>query len=404
MTIDYNDVLNYLQTQPKNTVDTPYRLNITNIPTSAFNGQVIFSHSSNLSEWLQDFYFEVSDLGKLLIQGGRYVDLSETVLPSGITNMQACFATTPLTASPVLSDATQDMTMCFYKTFIKDLPTIPNACTILDYAFAKTLIKQSFSLNDNITSAIGCFFNNDITTPNDINSDADVSLCYAKTKIGTTPTIPSDYQKDLSFAFYGDDSLTQGTNIPSGVTNMTSCFEGCSALSLIKDWELDVTKVDMTDCFKGASNLSRIEMPTSTVKEKADDYYFYLLYFYNVDGQRRCKYLVYQKDGVLLQSGDTVVYNNTMRLFFNSDELILADFQIDNNLNVTGDLDNHKLDDLFNHHLTFGDNFTPDIHHKWLVVNAIDPEHVISNAFVKRSEYDALLERLKALETKTATL
>ena len=70
-------------------------------------------------------------------------------------------------------------------------------------------------------------------------------------KFGTMP-----YVTDMRSCFNGCTSLIQVSDIPNSVTDMRSCFNGCTSLVQVSDIPNSVT--DMYSCFKGCTKLERV--------------------------------------------------------------------------------------------------------------------------------------------------
>lgn len=99
VTVAFEDLDAWLQEQPENTASTPYELNITELT-------------------VQDLYssFNTGTLGYILHTNNfKYVDLSATVLPSGVTSLSATFQ---------------------YCATLVEAPIIPDGVISADYAFA----------------------------------------------------------------------------------------------------------------------------------------------------------------------------------------------------------------------------------------------------------------------------
>ena len=74
-------------------------------------------------------------------------------------------------------------------------------------------------------------------------------------KFGTMP-----YVTDMQSCFSGCTSLVQVSNIPDSVTDMRSCFNGCTKLEQIPNIPNSVT--NMFNCFKGCTKLEQVpELP-----------------------------------------------------------------------------------------------------------------------------------------------
>ena len=63
---------------------------------------------------------------------------------------------------------------------------------------------------------------------------------------------------DLSHRFENLTGLRSVTGIPSTVTDMTSCFSGCTSLETIRKWSADTDNVTMTGCFTDCGSLTAV--------------------------------------------------------------------------------------------------------------------------------------------------
>ena len=182
-TVAFSDLNTWLQAQPVNTASTPYELNITGLTVSDIRNS---STSGTLGNVLR-------------ANKTKYVDLSSTSIPNGVTSLYRCFySCTSLTEAPVIPNGVTNMDACFHScTSLTEAPVIPNGVTNMSYCFQ------------------GC------------------------TSLTETPVIPSSVT-NLSFCFSNCTSLITAnlknpTNISTATTgNFASMFMGCTALTTIK--------------------------------------------------------------------------------------------------------------------------------------------------------------------------
>ncbi len=154
----------------------------------------------------------------------KYVDLSATALPEGITNMYNGFRDCAnLVAAPAIPDSVTNMEYCFYHcSSLTAAPAIP----------------------DSVTNMSDCF-----------------NGCSSLT---TAPAIP-DSVTNMQFCFYRCSSLTTAPAIPDGVTNMRYCFYDCSSLT-----GKIVINAEITDINKWEGTFVRVNS-SLTVKVKSND-------------------------------------------------------------------------------------------------------------------------------------
>ena len=153
----------------------------------------------------------------------KYVDLSATTIPDGVTDMQGGFSgCTSLVAAPVIPSGVTNMWQCFKDcTNLVTAPAIPNS----------------------VTNMYGCF-----------------NFC---TSLVSAPEIP-DGVISLESCFYYCTSLVTASEIPNSVTNMVNCFFYCTSLTgeIIINAEITNTS--------GWSNTFFLVPNTVTIKVKSD--------------------------------------------------------------------------------------------------------------------------------------
>ncbi|MBR1912977.1 MAG: leucine-rich repeat protein, partial [Treponema sp.] len=152
----------------------------------------------------------------LTANSSKFVDLSATALPAGITTMEEGFKNcSKLVAAPAIPDSVTNMKYCFsYCSSLTAAPVIP----------------------DGVTDMYNCFYQ-----------------CGSLT---AAPAIP-DGVTDMSRCFYGCSSLTAAPTIPDGVTNMRYCFDGCSSMTTGPS-TIPSGVTDMSYCFRDCSSLTGV--------------------------------------------------------------------------------------------------------------------------------------------------
>ncbi len=153
----------------------------------------------------------------------KYVDLSATTLPDGITSMYNGFRDcTNLVVAPAIPDGVTNMWECFKGcTSLVTAPEIPNT----------------------VTNMYNCF--------------------YFCTSLVSAPEIP-DGVISLEQCFFYCSSLVTASEIPNSVTNMVNCFYYCTSLTgeIIINAEITSTS--------GWSNTFFLVPNTVTIKVKSD--------------------------------------------------------------------------------------------------------------------------------------
>ena len=288
------DLETWLSNQPVNAVDTPYEIEITGLTTSNY-----------------------TDIRTALINNlTKYVDLSETELPVGITSLTSCYSgcknliyapTIPNTVitlentfnhcenlkeSPVIPDSVSDMRLTFnFCKALEEAPELPtnNSLTQLYYTFQYcSSLTGAPVIPDSVTD-IGGMFNlcTSLEIP-PVIPDGVQNMTEAFngcTSLAQAPVIP-DSVLNMNLAFYGCTSLEEAPAIPDSVINMRqtffgctsleigyisseverlqSCYEGCSSLQTIKMKSIDPSTISTyySDVFKGCSNLSEFYTDT----------------------------------------------------------------------------------------------------------------------------------------------
>ena len=266
VTVAFSELDAWLQAQPENTADTPYELNITGLTVSDVG----------------DSYIRET-LGYILRQNRlKYVDLSATELPSGLTILSDCFfecitlikspvipdsvtdmnncftRCTLLTEAPVIPDSVTNISGCFYEcTALTEAPIIPNSVTDMQSCFAFcTSITEAPIIPDSVTSIGGCFSGCTSLSKAPVIPDSvtNISGCFSDcTSITEAPVIP-DSVTDMQSCFAYCTSLTEPPIIPDSVTNISGCFINCVLFT--KPPVIPDSVTDMGGCFHGCTSLT----------------------------------------------------------------------------------------------------------------------------------------------------
>src|SRR5574344_2075675 len=221
-TVAFSDLNAWLSNAAANTADTAYSLNVTGLTESN-------TKSSNTT----------GTIGYVLKNNStKYVNLSDTVIPSSVTNMAFTFyGCTSLVTAPAIPSSVTDMHGTFYGcTSLVTAPAIPSSVTDMAYTF------------------YGC--TSLVTAPAIPSSVTDMSYTfYGCTSLVTAPAIPSSVT-NMYYTFYGCTSLVTAPSIPSSVTDMASAFYGCTSLVTAPAIPSSVT--DMASAFYGCTSLTSV--------------------------------------------------------------------------------------------------------------------------------------------------
>ena len=213
VTVAFEDLDSWLQTQPENTVDTPYELNITGLT------------ASDIGSAIND-----GTLGYILNQNPtKYVDLSNLELPVATSLKNSFVNCKTLIYAPVLPNGVTNMMQTFQQCVnLKEAPVIPNTVTSLNATFTRC-----------------------------------DSLIYG-------PIIPSSVT-DMSYTF-SPSNLIYPPMIPDSVTNMTETFAWCSNLAYKP--AIPESVVTKTDCYYNVTQtlwgVDKSQLDNWSLSENAD--------------------------------------------------------------------------------------------------------------------------------------
>ena len=222
--IDVSKLSGYLASRPENTPAEAYHIKVTGL--TAAN------------------YKSIRDA--LVTNPSKYVDLSATKLPDGITNMDNCFKDcTALVMPPEIPDSVTGMYACFLGcTSLVQSPEIPRNAVDMAHCFADcTSLKKPPVI------------------PHDVG---DMSFCFNGCKsLIQAPEIPNSV-RDMSGCFKGCTALIQAPVIPGHVNNMGICFEGCTSL---KNVQILTEECSLWGyCFRDCTAIERIEVPNKDIR------------------------------------------------------------------------------------------------------------------------------------------
>lgn len=285
-TVAFSEVTDLLTSLEQNTVDTPYKLNVTGLIAS--NVYLSTASSTNCSAF-----------GNAIKGTGKYVDLSPTTIPS-TSYMRSCMTgVTELVVAPTPHSNCQYFEYAFeYCANLVAMPTLPNNTNNLNYAFcACSSLTEVSNIPANVRYMQHCFqgCDNLETMPTFLNTGAtlDLTNCFMNCeKLKYTTTIPTGARSmvecfaycllleetpemgngatDLTRCFLHCTSLKKANLLPTTVTNMTGCFYECTLLETVERVPRATTYIK--ECFYGCSALERINLWNYNSVSTGDNY------------------------------------------------------------------------------------------------------------------------------------
>ena len=212
-TVPFSEFDALLQSLPENTVDTYYKINVTELTLSNCQGA---SSMPTTKTTLQGVIGNNTKYVYLAVDSDSYAET--------ITTMQYCFCS------------------C---TFFCGIDYIPDSVTSMNACFKKC------------TS-----FNQPVTIPNSVT---DMNECFSGCSSFNQPIIIPNSVTNMSYCFYVCTSFNQPITIGNSVTDMSYCFSGCSALKEIIMARGYADAPTLANAFNGCTNLKAIY--TNTTKE-----------------------------------------------------------------------------------------------------------------------------------------
>lgn len=211
----------WLQSQPVNTVNTPYEINVTGQPTASDISQILQSNNT------------------------KYVDLRETELSFTLNLREGFKACDTLVYAPQIPDGVIDLFGTFsFCRYLKESPVIPTSVTKMELTFSGCISLLSAPvIPSSVTTLFKAF-----------------SDC---TSLTTPPVIPNSVV-NLQETFWGCSSLTSVPIIPNSVTNMNGTFSGCSLITETPVLPNSISYYNMDSTFYNCISLRIIHnIPTS---------------------------------------------------------------------------------------------------------------------------------------------
>ena len=294
LTCTYEELDTLLASLDANTIDTAYKLQITEIPSNS----VYTLKTKMLSR--KDVYLDLSKTELPYVEGRsmyRYFKNCKTLvatphIAAGISNLEECFyGCTSLKTVTNLPSMTEKLTSCFEgcvllqtvpdipsdvttmtRTFfgcssLEQSPLLPDSIKYMDFCFEGC---ESLSVVQNLPASCwefgSCFFGckNLVTVPDFPKVAYSVANCFCD--CSSLVSAPAFYDKgieSLGGCFWGCSSLKFVPNIPSTVTNMNSCFRDCVSLESTPDIPKSVKSLYF--CFANCKNLKNVSVIPESV-------------------------------------------------------------------------------------------------------------------------------------------
>src|SRR5574344_1110577 len=254
ITVAFSDLNTWLSNAAANTADTAYSLNVT-----------------GLTESNTKYSYTTGTIGYVLKSNStKYVNLSDTVIPSSVTNMYGTFyGCTSLVTAPAIPSSVTNMYGTFYGcTSLVTAPAIPSSVTNMYYTFyGCTSLVTAPAIPSSVTNMYYTFYGctSLVTAPAIPSSVTNMTFTfYVCTSLVTAPAIPSSVT-NMTYTFYGCTSLVTAPAIPSSVTDMAGAFYGCT--SLVSVYKMKAyPAITGTNCFTNDSSV-RIFVPEDNYYE-----------------------------------------------------------------------------------------------------------------------------------------
>jgi len=223
------------------------------------------THYFTITDVSNDNYYLVRNYLSSFNSKSFYIDLSSTIYPNTIINMNnAFFNCKRLVKAPSIPNSVTNMKNCFSdcENFNQSI-TIPNTVIDMEGCFdGCAKFNQSITIPNSVTNMRRCFddctnFNQPITISNSVT---DMRSCFnGCTNFNQPITIPNTVT-DMGNCFSICRSFNQNVIIPDSVTNLRYCFYVCTSLTEITIQNPDnITNWEL--CFQGCSHLNKINVP-----------------------------------------------------------------------------------------------------------------------------------------------
>lgn len=255
----------WLQMMPDNTPDTAYEVEVTGLTTSNYNNLKSILSGNNT----------------------KYIDLSATYLPSGITQMiDTFYECTSLVKAPIIPTGVVRILGAFGGcTSLVESPVIPNTVDDMAYSF------------------------------------------YGCTSLLKAPEIPYGV-REISYAFYNCASLIEVPNVPSSVELGENTFGLCRELIRIDSFKIPLARLKNNSAFYNMFLICPKLKQIGYTPYEAEDWH---LMYINL-GTNIIQGKVYSRNGSVSEiSYTTGIQKETLSLPIKTDELLFAP-----NLSING--------------------------------------------------------------------
>ena len=239
-TIAFSELNDLLQGFNENSSENPYKIEVTNLTVSDLGYS---SDSGSLGNVLKN-------------NSDKFVDLSDTELPSGLETLENSFSgCSNLVKAPNIPESVVNLKKAFKDcTSLTSTPAILGNVTNMNGTFfGCSSLLSVLNIPRSVTNLSQAFKNCTSLSEAPIFS-AEVGSLYETFKncssLTAMPIIPPEVTS-LNSTFEGCSNLTITTTIPNSVTNMNSTFKGCSSLVTSPSIPSSVTNLNNTfeDCY-----------------------------------------------------------------------------------------------------------------------------------------------------------
>lgn len=226
--VNFEDLDDYLSSLGNNTSSEAYELNITN---------------TTEDNWLSSS--EDDTVGSIVKKYNIYVDLSNTIIPEDISDLDSVFEGCKyLVKSPIIPENVTNLSESFRNCIsLLIAPEIPENVENMSGTFynCKSLT-QAPVIPENVTTMSYCFQGcENIIYCKLPNSVLNINSCFKDCKSLQDVTL-GDQVNQMSSTFQGCKSLITGPKIPDTVINMANCFNGCTSLTTVNNISKGLTR------------------------------------------------------------------------------------------------------------------------------------------------------------------
>lgn len=358
------DLTTWLSQQPDNTVDTPYEVSVTGLTSSNLstltsalnsNGTKYIDLRTTVLPLVTSLYITTGGQTQGLFYGCYNLVYAPSI-PDTVTDIQEAFyRCTNLKSAPEIPNSVTNMTSTFLMCFrLQYPPVIPNSVTNMyqTFAFCTSLIQMpnipsGVTTIQNLCNGCTALVNANVTIPTSVEDTR--SAFYGCNHLKTAPRfddttlrpyldmgtmfrgcsvledvdIPSNVTElIIRGAFINCTSLRVVNKIPSCVTKMESCFNGCTSLETIKNFDVPLATVQSNyshNCFSGCTSLSEIFLNDSA--EESSDWHIMKLDIGNSSFSGK----IFDRTGASVSIPSTNITKDKMILPVKTDELWFPD-------------------------------------------------------------------------------